>query len=46
MSEQQGNQRGALKIVSLIALRNLTSHKVKSGIVGSIMLFGTGHRHR
>lgn len=41
MSEEQGSTRGALKIVSLIALRNLASHKVKSGIVGSIMLFGT-----
>ena len=31
----------SLRIVFLIAMRNLTSHRVKSLIVGSIMAFGT-----
>lgn len=29
------------RILAILALRNLWSHKVKSGIVGAIMLFGT-----
>lgn len=31
----------SLRMLVLIAMRNLFSHKVKNGIVGSIMLFGT-----
>ncbi|MEC9443229.1 MAG: FtsX-like permease family protein [Myxococcota bacterium] len=36
-----GNLLVSLRIVFLIAMRNLTSHRVKSLIVGSIMAFGT-----
>ena len=35
------NARTALRVIVMMAFRNLRSHRVKSAIVGSIMVFGT-----